>query len=74
MCDRASEIMTLAQTEGLGSVTRCSCGTISLHLGGVTLRMEQVTFQQATEMCQDAVQALALQARLPQERVSPTLH
>ena len=63
MCDQSqSEIQPLSKQEGLGSITLCSCGTVSLHLGGVSMRMELSTFVQTVEMCQQAMKTLEMQA------------
>lgn len=75
MCDRnPGEIVTLAYLSGFGSVTRCACGTVSLHVGGVSIRMEQMAFLQTADMCREALLALAQQMVLPPAGSTATLH
>lgn len=63
MCDETKVQHVLTTVDGLGSVTLCGCGTVSLHLGGVSLRMDPATFAQAVEMCRQAVDSVELQVR-----------
>jgi hypothetical protein len=56
-----SSPIQLSKLEGLGSVTMCGCGVVSLHIAGVTLRLEAGAFQQLEQMLSSA--AHALQAR-----------
>jgi hypothetical protein len=63
MCDETKERHVLATVDGLGSVTLCGCGTVSLHLGGVSIRMDADTFGQAVAMCREAVATAELQVR-----------
>ena len=73
-----SMIQSLAQQEGLGSISLCSCGTVSLHIGGVSIRMELSTFIQTVEMCQRGMNALEMEAvtllKTSQAPVSTTTH
>jgi hypothetical protein len=61
MCDQEHE--TLATSSGLGSITLCACGTVSLHIGGISVRMELTAFAQTAEMCRVALAALEVQAQ-----------
>jgi hypothetical protein len=63
MCDEDTERQTLATAPGLGCITLCSCGTVSLSVGGVSVRMELTAFVQTAEMCRTAMEALKLQAQ-----------
>jgi hypothetical protein len=63
MCDENREVETLATCTGLGSITLCPCGTVSLHVGGVSLRMELGAFMQAAKMCHIAMLSLDGQVR-----------
>jgi len=63
----------LARSEGLGSVTVCDCGTISLHVGGVTLRLEPTAFIQLDTMVQDAIETLRSRALEIEEGPSQVL-
>ncbi len=63
----------LARSEGLGSVTVCGCGTISLHVGGVTLRLEPTAFIQLDTMVQDAIETLRTRALELEEGPSQVL-
>ena len=62
MCDEM-ERKILATAQGLGSITYCSCGTISLNVGGVSVRMEPGAFAQTAEMCRIAIAALEVHAQ-----------
>jgi hypothetical protein len=63
MCDEDIDRQVLAAAPGLGSITLCPCGTISLHVGGVSIRMEITAFARAAEMCRVAMASLELQAQ-----------
>ena len=54
---------TLASSAGLGSISACGCGTLSLHVGGVSVRMDLTAFVQTAEMFRIAVAHLEAQAR-----------
>jgi hypothetical protein len=54
---------TLASSAGLGSISVCGCGTLSLHVGGVSIRMDLTAFVQTAEMFRIAVAHLEAQAR-----------
>jgi hypothetical protein len=54
---------TLASSAGLGSISVCGCGTLSLHVGGVSIRMDLTAFVQTAEMFRTAVAHLEAQAR-----------
>ncbi|NYF81242.1 hypothetical protein [Granulicella arctica] len=79
MCQAAiAEVQSLARHEGLGSITLCSCGTISLHVGGVSVRMELASFIQTAGMCEQAMKNLESQAltllHASQTPISTTTH
>jgi hypothetical protein len=63
MCDQQAPHETLATCPGLGSITLCPCGTVSLHVGGVSVRMELAAFMQAAKMCHLAMLSLDPQIR-----------
>lgn len=63
----------LARYQGLGSVSICGCGTVSLHVGGVTLRLEPTAFIQLETMIQDAVETLRTRALEIEESPSQVL-
>lgn len=48
----------LARAEGLGSITFCKCGTLSLNIQAMTLRLDMTAFVQLMTMCEQAVTAL----------------
>jgi hypothetical protein len=54
---------TLASSAGLGSISVCGCGTLSLHVGGVSVRMDLTAFVQTAEMFRIATAHLEAQAR-----------
>lgn len=57
MSTKSSPIQ-LSRLEGLGSVTMCGCGVVSLHIAGITLRLEAGAFQQLEQMIGAASHAL----------------
>lgn len=63
MCDQQSKNETLATCPGLGSITICPCGTVSLHVGGVSVRMEMSAYMQMARMCHIAMLSLDNQFR-----------
>jgi len=64
MCDeQKSQNETLASCPGLGSITVCPCGTVSLHVGGVSVRMELSAYMQVAKMCHVAMLSLDSQFR-----------
>jgi hypothetical protein len=68
-----TEPRTLALTEGLGSITICGCGTVSLHLGCVSVRLELDAFTQASAMCQAAMESLRQDIKLQPELEAVTI-
>ncbi len=62
MCDKAVHD-TLATCPGLGSITLCPCGTVSVHVGGVSVRMEIGAYMQMAKMCHLAMLSLDGQVR-----------
>ncbi len=63
MCDEQNPHETLATCPGLGSITVCPCGTVSLHVGGVSVRMELSAYMQVAKMCHIAMLSLDHQFR-----------
>jgi hypothetical protein len=64
MCDEQTPHETLAACPGLGSITLCSCGTVSLHVGGISVRMEMSAYMQVAKMCHLAMLSLNDQMRV----------
>ena len=62
MCDQRQGYEMLAESDGLGSVALCGCGTVSLHVQAMSLRMDLKAFAQATAMMQSALAALEQKA------------
>lgn len=52
-------VTSLAETNGLGYVRVCSCGSINLNIGAVTLHIEPDTFLRAATMLQQAAVAFS---------------
>lgn len=48
----------LARTGGLGEISMCGCGVISLHLGSVTLRLESTALLEVERLIQEALRSL----------------
>lgn len=63
MCDQQNSHETLATCPGLGSITLCSCGTVSLHVGGISVRMELSAYMQVAKMCHLAMLSLNSQVQ-----------
>jgi len=63
MCDEQTVHETLATCPGLGSITLCPCGTVSLHVGGISVRMELSAYMQVAKMCHIAMLSLDNQVR-----------
>jgi len=78
MCSENKGLEILAVCEGMGSVGLCGCGTVSLHVQAMTLRMELRAFHQATAMMQEALAVLEQKAMtlaaLELRAGSPMLH
>ncbi len=55
---------SLADRPTLGGVSICTCGTIHLTVGGVTIRLAPEAFGEMLRMCQDAADRLMLKAEL----------
>ena len=64
----------LAERVTLGSVSVCSCGTMHLAIGGVTLRLAPEAFGEMLRMCQEATEALILQAEMTPAGTSRMMH
>jgi hypothetical protein len=63
MCTEDDQHQVIATSAGLGSITVCSCGTLTVHVGGVSIRLELSAFVQTAEMFRIAVAQLEAQAR-----------
>jgi hypothetical protein len=63
MC-QSDQNLRLAERVTLGNVSVCSCGTMHVTVGGVTLRMAPDAFGEMVRMCQEATEALVLKAEL----------
>ena len=50
--------MLLAKTEGVGEISMCGCGVVSVHLGNVSLRMEASALLEVEQMIQSALARL----------------
>jgi hypothetical protein len=61
MCNVNHDIQGLASSN-VGSVTLCGCGTVSLHVGGISVRMEMSVFAETVAMCQHAMRSLPVPA------------
>ena len=53
----------LASAEGLGDVTMCGCGTLSLNIQAMSLRLDMKAFAQLLILCSEAMDALETIAR-----------
>ena len=42
----------------VGSIDRCACGCLHVHIGAVTLRLHADTFRELASVFRDAAQAL----------------
>jgi hypothetical protein len=60
----SEHVHTLSERKSLGSVAMCTCGTMHLTIGGVTIRLAPEAFGEMLRMCQDATDRLMLQADL----------
>ena len=76
MHDEHKGTILLAKTEGLGEVSLCGCGVISLHLGSVTLRLESRALLQVESLLQEAIQSLCELSAQPHPRIgaNPQVH
>ena len=63
---------TLSSSVGLGSISVCGCGTLSLHVGGVSIRMDLTAFVQTAELFRIAIAHLENQARTLQPSTAKT--
>jgi hypothetical protein len=59
-----SDTYSLAERKTLGGVSMCSCGTIHVTVGGVTIRLEPEAFGEMVRMCQDAAERLLMSAEM----------
>jgi hypothetical protein len=67
MCTESKGPEVLASSEGLGSVALCGCGTVSLHVQAMSLRMDLKAFQLAAAMIQRALVAMEQRSLLISE-------
>lgn len=61
----------LARMDGLGSITQCSCGTVSVNVQALSLRMDIKALAQLLLMCSDAMSAVEAQIQ-KDARAEPT--
>jgi 8-oxo-dGTP pyrophosphatase MutT (NUDIX family) len=64
MAEKSSPNTTLAAQEGIGSITMCDCGVVSLNMGGVTIRLEITAFSRLETMIREAAEELGIRATL----------
>ncbi len=65
MQEHPEDAAVLAEIAGLGKVTMCGCGVISLHLGSITLRLEAKALAQMEQLLDAALDQLCeLKAQL----------
>ena len=68
----AAKPIVLSDREGIGRVTMCGCGVVSLHLGGTSLRMDVATMAELERLLRSAVGELyALSLALKEEKNAP---
>ncbi len=61
----------LARSEGLGSITFCKCGTLSINIQAMSVRLDVAAFVQLMTMCEQAVAALEqMSEHLQQQRTA----
>lgn len=63
-CDTQSNLV-LAEFATLGHISLCSCGTLHVAVGSVTIRMAPEVFHEMIRMCHAAADQLMLQAAVP---------
>lgn len=73
--DHGGKSILLARTGGLGEISMCGCGVISLHLGSVTLRLESTALLEVDRMIQEALRNLCELAVVQRhdERAAPSI-
>jgi len=54
----AANAEPLARSEGLGSITFCKCGTLSINIQAMSVRLDVAAFVQLMTMCEQAVAVL----------------
>jgi hypothetical protein len=62
MCSVIQKDIQDLSSSSVGSVTLCGCGTVSLHVGGISVRMEVNVFAETVAMCQQALNLLPVQS------------
>ncbi len=50
--------VVLAKTEGLGEISMCPCGVVSVHLGNVSVRLEAAALLDVEGMIRNALERL----------------
>jgi len=55
---------TLSERPTLGSVAMCTCGTMHVSVGGITIRLAPEAFGELLRMCQEAADRLMLSAEM----------
>jgi hypothetical protein len=64
----------LARSEGLGTITFCKCGTLSINIQAMSVRLDVAAFVQLIAMCEQAVSALEqMSEHLQQQRTTNAL-
>ncbi len=58
------EPAVLSECPSLGSVAMCTCGTMHVSVGGVTLRLAPEAFGEMPRMCQQAADRMMLSAEM----------
>ena len=74
MCDAKKGSETLASTHGLGSVAVCGCGTISLNIQAMSLRMDLQSFELTLEMMREALRVMQTRPSLDSPPITHAVH
>lgn len=64
----------LASAEGLGSVTKCSCGTLSLNVQAFSLRLDLQSFARLLLMCSEAMEVVESGIQAEASTLSKLIH
>ena len=75
-CDEEQDgRLILAKAAGLGDISVCTCGAITMSLGEVTLRLTAEAFAGMLRMCEDAASSPVLQViQADAMRLAATVH
>ncbi|MDE1163237.1 MAG: hypothetical protein PW792_15040 [Acidobacteriaceae bacterium] len=65
---------SLASAEGLGSITQCSCGTLSLNVQAFSLRLDLESFARLLLMCSEAMEAVERGIKADATTLSKLIH